>query len=93
MLFASDILFPDEKWNKFKNTEIFVGTLTKQLENDFTTSSILQRFNPYKLKNGTETTDVYTGTGDVPILNKYLDSKVEIKGKLVQFELEGSYIK
>eukprot|EP01080_Neovahlkampfia_damariscottae_P004038 gene4038-7327_t len=90
LLMASEILFPDEQWNKFKDTEDFIGTLVKTEYSEY--HPIIQRFNPYKLVNGTKTTDIYTGADNVKALNRYLGFKVLIKGKLMKYELEGSII-
>jgi hypothetical protein len=88
----SEILFPDEEWNKFpaEDVQTFTGTLERASEEQ---SAILQREYSYRLKESdSKITDIYTG-GENDILNKHLDHKVEIKGKLVEFELEGTKVR
>jgi hypothetical protein len=87
-----EVLFPDEEWNKFPAEEIqtFSGTLVKASVDQ---SAILQREYTYRLvESDSKTTDIYTG-GENDILNSHLNHQVEIKGKLVEFELEGTNIR
>lgn len=83
-------LFPNESWNKFPSNELAVysGTLQRKVQEP---PGYLQRENMYQINTGSDLIDVYTGGAQ--ITSKYLNQKVNIKGKLEEFELEGQQIR
>jgi hypothetical protein len=86
------VLFPNEEYNKFKESEkqIFTGIIQKFEPTEEV--SFIQRFNPYKLQTQDgKTIDIYIGV-DEKELNSYLGKKVSLKGKIASYELEGSQV-
>eukprot|EP01080_Neovahlkampfia_damariscottae_P009981 gene9981-2300_t len=85
-----EVLFPNENWNKFeqKEVQLFSGVL-KQKSSDGI--SMMQRDIHYILETKEGTVDVYAPRSS---LNQdYVNKNVDIKGKFVAMELEGSLIK
>ena len=82
------VLFPDQDWNDFAGEEIetFSGLLLYEAGDPL--PSYVQRHNEYKLQmDEGGTLDIYLGSSDE--LEPLIGSRIEIRGCIVEMEVEG----
>jgi hypothetical protein len=81
------VLFPDQEWNDYPEDQIETWTGVIVYEATDPLPSYVQRHNPYKLKTGDGTIDIYMGSSDE--LQGLIGREIEIRGCLETIGVEG----
>ncbi|MBN1434362.1 hypothetical protein JW921_06335 [Candidatus Fermentibacterales bacterium] len=83
------VLFPDQDWNDFapEQVQTFEGVVLYEAEDPL--PSYVQRHNEYKLGMEDGTIDIYMGSSDE--LRPFIGRRIEIRGVIVDMEVEGQY--